>query len=62
MASDSLFDLSALTVESINVMPADSVKALTEGHAMTELAGSCYTCSCWCTTSTPSFVLEEDLA
>lgn len=58
--SNSLFELSALTVESISVMPTGSFEGVNEGHAMTELAASSPTCTCICT-STPSFVAEEEL-
>ncbi len=60
MSSDSLFDLSDLAVESVSVMSADAIERATEGHGMTELAGSCNICSCVCR-STPSFVVEDDI-
>jgi hypothetical protein len=60
MSSDSMFDLSALAVESISVVPAESVEHLAGGHGMTELAGSCQPPCGWCW-STPSFITEDDI-
>lgn len=49
--SDDLFDLSDVAVETIAV---DSLENVTEGHGMTELAGSCFTFS-----SFPGFADDE---
>ncbi|MFC5826354.1 thiomuracin/GE37468 family thiazolyl RiPP peptide [Nonomuraea insulae] len=35
-----MYDLNDLPVDTINVLPADSLEALTEGHGMTEIAAS----------------------
>ncbi|MFI7453447.1 thiomuracin/GE37468 family thiazolyl RiPP peptide [Nonomuraea sp. NPDC049714] len=62
MQESSLFDLSALTVESISVMAAAPIEGVSEGHGMTELSASrpC-TCACACPcNSSPSFV-EDDV-
>lgn len=34
-------DLSSLPVESLDVLPADSLEALEAGYGMTEIAASC---------------------
>jgi hypothetical protein len=51
MSDETMFDLSELAVSSIEVVPLDA-SGLTEGHGMTELAGSCV---CLCHSSLPSF-------
>jgi len=56
----SLFDLSELAVASISVTSVDSIdfEHLTDGHAMTELAGS----GCGrCQASSTTFAAEDDL-
>jgi hypothetical protein len=58
MQDNSLFDLSALAVDSISVLDGSA-----EGHGMTELSASacsCGTCST-CIRSTPSFIEDEAL-
>jgi hypothetical protein len=58
MQDSSLFDLSALAVDSISVLDGTA-----EGHGMTELSASscpCGTCST-CRNSTPSFIEDEVL-
>ena len=41
--------LSDLAVETIQVVPADALDTATDGHGMTELAGSCFDCvDCSC--------------
>jgi hypothetical protein len=58
MSEKSLFDLSELAVESIDVRPGDALERLDEGHGMGELAGSS---RCGpCVFSAPNFV-EDDL-
>lgn len=48
--SDLTADLSALPVEHIDVLPASTLEALEDGHAMTEIAascnGTCVFCAC----------------
>ncbi len=58
MQDSSLFDLSALAVDSISVLDG-----VAEGHGMTELSASacaCGTCAT-CYRSTPSFIEDEVL-
>jgi len=45
-----MLDFSDLAVESIEVIPADSLDSAAYGHGMTELAASCAgeACSCAC--------------
>lgn len=35
-----MYELDNLPVDTINVLPADGLEALTEGHGMTEVAAS----------------------
>jgi hypothetical protein len=57
MQDSSLFDLSALAVDSISV-----IEGVAEGHGMTELnASSCACGSCATCSSAPSFVEDEIL-
>lgn len=60
-SKSSLFDLSELAVASISVTSVDSIEFehLTDGHAMTELAGSS---GCGrCQPSSTTFAAEDDL-
>ena len=58
MSESTMYDLSDLAVESVFVKSMGVMEHLTEGHGMTELAASSAYCT---TTSTPSFVDDDDL-
>ncbi|MFJ5220796.1 hypothetical protein ACIP98_39795 [Streptomyces sp. NPDC088354] len=62
MSVQSLFDLSELTVSSISVSSTDGLpQNLTDGHAMTELAGSSVCGRCTPSSTTGFFGDEDDL-
>ena len=61
MSDQTLLDLSDLAVESIEVVPADSLDSAAYGHGMPELAASCYQCIPPCSSSLKvSAFLPED--